>query len=65
VRIEAVNALKAALSGAGAQAAAAQDPRVEQVLRHCVQNDSNHYVRLTAAATLKQIAANQAAPTAP
>lgn len=67
VRVEAVNALSAALEsssdGAAANGAsqAAQDPRVEQVLRRSSQNDSNRYVRMTAAATLQQIDSNQPA----
>jgi hypothetical protein len=68
VRIEAVNALNTALTGAGNSsggAAAAQDPRVMQVLQHSAQSDANHYVRMTAAAALQQIAANGAPSPAP
>jgi HEAT repeat protein len=67
VRIEAVNALNVALTGVGnsSGAAAAEDPRVVQILQHSAQSDANHYVRMTAAAALQQIAANGAPSPAP
>ena len=70
VRIEAVNALSEALSNAGEEAgtdaaASARDPRVIEGLRHSAQDDANHYVRMTAAAALQQIAADQTTPSAP
>ena len=68
VRIEAVNALSVALSSAGEEtgnaAVSAHDPRVVECLRHSAQNDGNHYVRMTAAAALQQIAADQTTPPA-
>jgi HEAT repeat protein len=68
VRIEAVNALSVALSSAGEEtgdaAISAHDPRVIECLRHSAQNDGNHYVRMTAAAALQQIAADQTTPPA-
>ena len=70
VRIEAVNALSEALSNAGEEAgtdaaASARDPRVIEGLRHSAQDDANHYVRMTAAAALQQIAADQTTTPAP
>jgi anti-sigma factor RsiW len=68
VRIEAVNTLSVALSSAGnsrGAASSAQNPRVMQVLRRSAENDSNRYVRMTAAAALQQIAANDATPATP
>jgi anti-sigma factor RsiW len=66
VRIEAVNALSVALSsGSNGAASPARNPRVVQVLRHSAEDDSNHYVRMTAAAALQQIAANDSTPPTP
>ncbi|MGB6199279.1 MAG: HEAT repeat domain-containing protein [Candidatus Acidiferrales bacterium] len=68
VRIEAVNALNIALSSVGEEgggSTSAVNPRVVQVLRHSAQNDTNHYVRMTATSALQQIAANDATRPAP
>jgi hypothetical protein len=68
VRIEAVNTLNIALSNTGNSgnaAGPAQNPRMVQVLRRSAEDDSNHYVRMTAASALQQIAADNPTPPTP